>query len=80
MSITRREFGIISQRLPAYSTRARYGRVRASFAISNRCYYFAVIADSHIIDSLYHGQESSAFDTESLQLKWSIEWRLHASS
>ncbi len=33
---------------------------------SAHCFYVAVIADSHIIDPMYHGHEETAEDTESL--------------
>jgi hypothetical protein len=67
MAITRRQFGVISAgALGSSLTRSLWARETSS-EISNRRFYFAVIADPHIIDSFYHGQESTAFDTESLQ-------------
>jgi hypothetical protein len=47
-------------------TRSLWAR-EVSSASADRFFYFAIVADSHIIDSFYHGQESNALDTESLQ-------------
>jgi hypothetical protein len=67
MSITRRQFGILSAAALGTSlTRSLWAR-EASSNSGGRYFYFAVVADTHIIDDFYHGQESNAFDTESLQ-------------
>jgi hypothetical protein len=67
MSITRRQFGLLSAgALGSSLTRSLWAR-EASSASGGRYFYFAVIADTHIIDNLYHGQESNTFDTDSLQ-------------
>ena len=67
MTITRRQFGVLSAgALGSSLTRSLWAR-EASSLPGGRHFYFAVIADSHIIDDFYHGQESNAFDTESLQ-------------
>ena len=67
MSITRRQFGVLSAgALGSSLTRSLWAR-EASSSPGGRYFYFAVIADPHIIDDFYHGHESNAFDTESLQ-------------
>jgi len=67
MSITRRQFSLLSAgALGSSLTRSLWAREALS-NISVRYFYFAVIADPHIIDDFYHGHESNAFDTESLQ-------------
>jgi hypothetical protein len=67
MYLTRRQFGILTAgALGSSLTRSLWAR-EASSTSGGRYFYFAVIADTHIIDDFYHGQESSAFDTESLQ-------------
>ncbi len=67
MSITRRQFGILSAgALGSSLTRSLWAR-EASSTRAGRFFYFAVVADTHIIDDFYHGQESNALDTESLQ-------------
>lgn len=67
MTITRRQFGVLSAgALGSSLTRSLWAR-EASSSPGGRYFYFAVIADPHIIDDFYHGQESNAFDTESLQ-------------
>jgi hypothetical protein len=66
MSLTRLQFGILTAgALGSSLTRSLWAR-EASSNSGGRTFYFAVIADTHIIDDLYHGQESNAFDTESL--------------
>ncbi len=67
MNLTRRQFGVLSAGAVGSSlTRSLWAR-EASSGSAGRYFYFAVIADTHIIDDFYHGQESNAFDTESLQ-------------
>lgn len=67
MTITRRQFGVLSaSALGASLTRSLWAREASSNA-GSRYFYFAVIADPHIIDYFYHGHESNAEDTESLQ-------------
>jgi len=67
MTITRRQFGILSAgALGSSLTRSLWAR-EASPTDRDRYFYFAVIADTHVIDGFYHGQESNAEDTESLQ-------------
>lgn len=67
MNISRRRFNSLALgTVSANAVKSLWGR-EASHADSNgRYFYFAVVADSHIIDHFYHGHESSAFDTESL--------------
>lgn len=65
--LTRRRFGALTAAaVTAGLTRSLWAR-EASAAHDGRYFYFAVIADTHIIDSFYHGHESNAEDTESLQ-------------
>jgi hypothetical protein len=66
MSITRRQFGVLSAGVLGSSlTRSLWAR-EASSATDDRYFYFAIIADTHIIDDFYHGQESNALDTETI--------------
>jgi hypothetical protein len=65
--ITRRHFSAITAAaLTTSLTRSLWAR-EASIDVDGRYFYFAVVADPHIIDSFYHGHESNAEDTESLQ-------------
>jgi 3',5'-cyclic-AMP phosphodiesterase len=67
VSLTRRQFGIIATATVGSTlTRSLWAREVSSLT-GDRYFYFAVIADTHIIDSFYHGHESNAEDTESLQ-------------
>jgi len=67
MTVTRRQFGsLAAATLGSSLTRSLWAR-EVSSAADDRYFYFAIVADSHIIDDFYHGQESNAFDTESLQ-------------
>lgn len=66
MSMTRRQFGALSAGVLGSSlTRSLWAR-EASSSVDGRYFYFAIIADTHIIDDFYHGQESNALDTETL--------------
>ncbi len=65
--LTRRRFGALTTAaLTTSLTRSLWAREALSNG-GNRYFYFAVIADTHIIDNFYHGHESNAEDTESLQ-------------
>lgn len=66
MSITRREFGLLSAGALGTSLKRSLWAREASAAADDRYFYFAIIADTHIIDDFYHGQESNALDTETL--------------
>src|SRR5262245_17759932 len=65
MRITRHEFLKISGAAAA-SLAVRPSLLTAAEAAGNDSFYFALIADSHIIDSLYQGPESNPEDTESM--------------
>jgi hypothetical protein len=67
MNISRRQFGsIAASTLGSSLTRSLWAR-EVSSVNSDRFFHFAVVADPHIIDDFYRGQESNALDTESLQ-------------
>jgi hypothetical protein len=64
--IDRRQFGTLAlTSLGGGLTRNLWAR-EARVAPSPRYFYFAVIADTHIIDSYYKGPENSPEDTESM--------------
>jgi hypothetical protein len=64
--INRRQFHSLAfASLGASLTRELWGRETMRDA-SDRYFYFAVIADSHIIDGFYRGPENSPEDTESM--------------
>lgn len=66
MALTRRQFSILSAgALGTSLTRSLWAR-EASSAGNDRYFYFAIIADTHIIDDFYHGHESNALDTETI--------------
>ncbi len=63
--MNRRQFGSLGLgSLAAVLTRELWAReVQAA---SDRYFYFAIVADPHIIDNFYHGPEGNAEDTESI--------------
>jgi hypothetical protein len=64
--MNRRDFGAVALgTLGATLTQKLWARESQTPA-SSRYFYFAVVADTHIIDSFYHGHESNTLDTESL--------------
>lgn len=66
MTVTRRQFNSLALgTVSANLTRSLWAR-EIPHEASSQNFYFAVIADSHIIDHFYRGPENSAFDTESL--------------
>ncbi len=65
--MNRREFSTLALGSAGFAlTRSLWAR-EAHAAAPERYFYFAVVADPHIIDSFYHGHESNQLDTESLQ-------------
>jgi hypothetical protein len=63
--MNRRQFGSLTLgSLAALSTRELWAREAQKD--SDRYFYFAMIADPHIIDNFYHGPEGNAEDTESI--------------
>lgn len=43
-----------------------FARALPTAAASDRYFYFAIIADTHIIDEFYKGPEGNALDTETI--------------
>ena len=66
MAITRRQFGSFAAGSFVAAASSHLWARDASLEDA-RYFRFAIIADTHIIDDFYHGHESNAFDTESLQ-------------
>ncbi len=66
MRITRRRFGNRADRFGRGGAALLNTAWAQSGANSSRYFYFAVIADTHIIDEFYKGPEGNALDTESI--------------
>ena len=63
--MNRQQFGsLTSGSLAALSMRELWAREAQKDP--DRYFYFAMIADPHIIDNFYHGPEGNAEDTESI--------------
>jgi hypothetical protein len=63
--LSRRQFHSLAAALGASLTRNLWAS-EAQPGLSGRYFYFAVIADTHIIDNFYRGPENSPEDTESM--------------
>ena len=65
-SATRRNFGFRLGSAAAGAALLNSAWAQSNAKHSSRYFYFAVIADTHIIDDFYKGPESNALDTESI--------------